>query len=329
MAVGLDDVMMGVWTAPGGESGCTVILPPDGTVGSIAVRGQAPGTREAAALHPLASVQQVHGVVLAGGSAFGLAAADGVMRFLESRGVGVVVPGGRIPVVGAAIILDEAACHRRLRPDAAAGWAACEMADSHDKEGRIGAGAGARVAKVGGFAHLQPGGQGVAVRRHGDVCVGAVIVNNAVGEVVGPDGAVVIGADVTPDETRWPHDPSAISRGLEDMQAELDGRDFDLSRANTVIGAVVTNARLTKPQTHRMADLAHDGLALAVRPAHTSMDGDALFGLATGHVDGVGADLVATLAVEAVAAASRRGPMIANGLVDPADDPHDPDEVVQ
>ncbi len=320
MALGLDDVGLGVWTSPAGPSGCTVVLPPDKTVGSIAVRGQAPGTREAAALAPAARIQHVHAVVLSGGSAFGLATADGVMRWLEAQGRGQPVPGGRIPIVGAAIILDAAATDPDVRPDADAGWAACAAAGAADVEGSVGAGAGARVAKTGGFDHLEPGGQGIAVVRHEDVVVSAIVVNNAVGEVIDEDGSILVGTSLPAGEARWPHDPEAIGRGLEEWMAAMAEAsapaepDLAEARSNTVIGCVVTNAILTKGQVHRMADLAHDGIALAVRPAHTSMDGDALFGLATGRVP-ASLDLVTTMAVEAVATAARRGPVVASHQV--------------
>lgn len=315
MALGLDDVALGVWNSPAGATGCTVILPLDGAVGSVAVRGQAPGTREAAALGPSTSVTNVHGVVLSGGSAFGLATADGVMDWLERAGVGQLVPGGRIPIVGAAIILDEAACQPSVRPDAGAGWAACANAGREDREGAVGAGRGARVAKVGGFDDLQPGGQGIAVRTHDDLVVGAVVVNNAVGEVVAADGSTLVASTAPADVGRWPHEPDALTRGMEDLAEQMAAEgtaEFDLARANTVIGCVVTNAVLAKPQVHRMADLAHDGIVRAVVPAHTSMDGDVLFGLATGEVE-AGLDLVTTLAVDAVAEAARRGPLVARG----------------
>lgn len=312
MALGLDDVAVGVWESPAGDSGCTVVLPPVGTIGSIAVRGQAPGTREAAALHPLAAAPTIHAVVLAGGSAFGLAAADGAMRWLEQRGLGLPVPGGRIPIVGSAIIFDAAACRPDERPDAAAGWTACERAvTTAPPEGRAGAGRGARVAKVGGLDRARPGGQGVAVERHGDLVVGALVVNNAVGEVVDDDGRILVGTDLDPGRDRWPRDPDVLHEGLDELVA-AGGREpaYGLGRANTVIGCVVTNARLDKTAVHRVADLAHGGIARAVVPAHTSVDGDALFGLATGAVD-ASVDLVAMLAVEACAAAARRGPVAA------------------
>lgn len=305
MALGLEDVAVGTWTTPLGASGCTVILPPAGTVGSIAIRGQAPGTREAACLAPECSVQHVDAIVLSGGSAFGLATADGVMLALEAQGRGHPVPGGRVPIVAAAIILDGAATDPSGRPDAAAGWAAVGSATTGEvEEGRIGAGAGATVAKVGGIGHARPGGQGVAILRHGDLAVAALVVNNAVGEVVGEDGSVLVASAAPAGTSRWPQDPGALLRGLDPALPDLTPD----ARHNTVIGCIVTNAALSKPQAHRVADLGHDGLARSVRPAHTSMDGDALFALATGSVDAE-LDLVAHLAVEAVAQAARRGPV--------------------
>lgn len=314
MALGLDDVGLGVWTSPAGPSGCTVVLPPPETVGCIAVRGQAPGTREAAALAPGATVQHVDAVVLAGGSAFGLATADGVMRWLEARSRGHPVPGGVVPIVGAAIVLDTAATQPDVRPDAAAGWAACGAASSEDREGRVGAGAGVLVAKVGGIGHAQPSGQGIAVATDGDLVVGALVVNNAVGEVVAEDGSVLVGSLAPAGASRYPADPEALGRGMEALLAAAnrpgDARAATSSRANTVIGCVVTNADLSKARLHRVADLAHDGIARAVVPAHTSLDGDALFGLATGQVS-ASVDQVSLLAVRAVAEAARRGPLLA------------------
>ncbi len=320
VALGLDDVAVGTWTSPAGPSGCTVVLPPPATVGSIAVRGQSPGTREAMALAPGAAVQQVDAIVLAGGSAFGLAAADGAMAALEARGRGFAVPGGVVPIVAAAIILDEAATRPGVRPDAAAGRAAVAAASTDEVvEGRVGAGAGATVAKVGGYGHRRPGGQGVAVERDGDLVVAALVVNNAVGEVVGHDGAVLVGSDAPDGASRWPGDPRALLRGLDvppgprpdpPGDAGPDTGGHGGARSNTVIGCVVTNAILSKADVHRMADLAHDGIVQAVRPAHTSLDGDALFGLATGRVE-ASLDLVSAMAVAVVATAARSGPMVA------------------
>jgi L-aminopeptidase/D-esterase-like protein len=303
MALGVDGVRVGTWTAPSGRSGCTVVLPPAGSLGAIAVRGTAPGTREAAALGPAGKITVCHGVVLSGGSAYGLATADGVVRHLEEQGVGYPVGPAIVPIVGAAILLDAAVADPASRPDAEAGRAACEAATEQDPaEGAHGAGAGCTIAKVAGLDHGWRGGQGIAVRSAGGVTVGAIVANNAVGELLAEDGTWLARARVADDAPRYPLDPSALAREAA-PDAEGGG-----PTGNTVIGCIVTDARLTKRDAHRVADLGHSGIARALRPAHTELDGDALFCLATGQV-AASVDLVAHLAAEAVADAVRRGPL--------------------
>ena len=306
MALGLPDVRVGLWTHPEVPTGCTVVLPPEGTVGAVAVRGAAPGTREAAALGPFGKVAVCHGVVLSGGSAYGLAAADGVMRWLEEQGIGYETRIARVPIVGAAIVLDLGVAVPDARPDAAAGRAACDAATTDDpEEGAVGAAAGTSVAKVGGLEHAWRGGQGIAVRRAGDLVVGALVVNNAVGEVVGEDGSLVAASRAPAGAPRYPVDRDAL---VDDAAPHGEGPS-----TNTVIGCIVTNARLDKLQVHRVADLGHTGIARALRPAHTVMDGDALFALATGTIDAP-LDRVTALAADAVAEACRRGPLEARSL---------------
>lgn len=310
MALGVEGVRVGVWTSAGAVSGCTVVLPPAGTVGALAVRGAAPGTREAAALSPAGKVDVCHAVVLAGGSAYGLAAADGVMAGLEQDGVGYPVLSAVVPIVGSAIVLDAAVFDPASRPGADAGRAAYDVASLDDPaEGRSGAGAGCSVAKVAGLEHAWRSGQGIAVRRAGGVTVGALVVNNALGEIVEEDGSWLARARVDDDAPRYPEVDTL--RG----PAAGDAADDAGRLSNTVIGVVVTDARLTKLQTHRVADLAHSGVARAVRPAHTQLDGDALFALATGTVEvgEAGVDLVAALAADAVAEAARRAVRTATG----------------
>lgn len=310
MALGVADVRVGVWTAPSGSSGCTVVLPPDGTLGAVAIRGASPGTREAAALGIHGKLTVCHGVVLSGGSAYGLATADGVMRHLEAAGVGYPVREAVVPIVGAAIVLDRAVADPASRPDAAAGQAACEAATADDPlEGSVGAGAGCTVAKVAGLEHAWRGGQGIAVRRAGGVTVGVLVVNNAVGEVVADDGTWVARARVPDDAPRYPEsDEALLPRPQEVGEAEAATGPT----ANTAIGVIVTDARLDKRGAHRVADLGHSGLARSLRPAHTEFDGDALFCLATGRVE-ASVDLVSHLAAEAVAEAARRGPLAGTG----------------
>jgi L-aminopeptidase/D-esterase-like protein len=315
VALGLDGLRIGVWTSPDELSGCTVVLPPDGSLGAVAVRGVAPGTREAVALGPSGKLTVCHAVVLAGGSAYGLAAADGVMRWLEDHDIGYRIPIGVVPIVGAAIVLDGSVAVPESRPAAEAGRAACDAATTDDPpEGTAGAGAGCTVAKTGGIEHAWRGGQGIAVRRHGDVVVGALVVNNAVGEIVGEDGELIAASRAPEGAPRYPYDEilgqhrdEALGGIGDDVQGGPSGPS-----ENTVIGCVVTNATLTKAEAVRVADLAHGGVSRAIRPAHTHYDGDALFCLATQQVP-THVDLVSTLAVEAVAEACRRGPLAATG----------------
>ena len=317
VALGVDGVRVGVWTHDEVPTGCTVVLPPEGTLGAIAVRGQSPGTREAAALGPFGKLTVIHGVVLSGGSAYGLATADGVVSWLEEQGTGYPIGDHAIvPIVGAAIVLDMSVGVPGGRPDAAAGRAACEAASTTDPpEGAVGAGAGCTVAKIGGLEHGWRGGQGIAVERVDDLVVGALVVNNAVGEVLAEDGSTMLASRAPADVPRWPSQTDE-RMGASAARDDGDGDDGGPS-GNTVIGVIVTNARLDKSQAHRVADLAHDGVARAVEPAHTSVDGDALFCLATGEVE-ASVDRVALLAARAVATATRRGPQHAVGLDIPA-----------
>ncbi len=292
MALGLEDVRVGLWTHPEGHTGVTVVLPPRGALGAAAGRGGAPGTREVAALGAAGQGTQCHGIVLSGGSAFGLAAADGVVRWCAERGIGyegLTVP---VPVVGAAILFDLRDADRP-RPDADAGYAACQAATTADPPmGRVGAGAGATVGKVTGLEDAVPGGQGWAVATAGGATVGAVVAVNALGNVLAEDGTVLAGRDVPP-EARFPHVPL---------------RPPPAPEQHTVIGCLVTDVQLTKPQAVRAVDLAHTGIARAIDPPHTSFDGDALFLLTTQRVAvDAAVDVVADLGATAVAAAIRAG----------------------
>lgn len=291
MALGLDDVRVGCWTHPDAHTGCTVILPPPGALGAIAVRGGAPGTREAATLGATGRVTECHAVVLSGGSAFGLATADGVSAWCEANGIGYDrLPVARIPIVGAAIVFDLRQ-PGQPRPDRDAGWAACEAATTADPPmGRVGVGAGCTVGKVGGIGHAVPGGQGWAVAREGEAVVGALLAVNALGDVLDERGQVLAGGRYPPTGERYP------------LAAPAPPGD------HTVIGCLVTNVALTKSDAVRAADLSNTGIARAVEPPHTAFDGDALFLLSTGTYTAdvpVPADLVATLGARAVAAAVR------------------------
>ena len=301
MALGLPSVLVGSWTDEEAATGVTVVLPPPGTLGAIAVRGGAPGTREAAALSSTGAGVECHGVVLCGNSVFGLAAADGVVRWCAEQGRGLNIRDSIVPVVGGAVVYDIGSPHSE-RPTAAAGWAACEAASADEPvTGRVGVGRGCTIGKVAGRDFSVPGGLGTAVERSGEVVVGAVVAVNALGDVIDTDGTVLAGCTAPPGSERYPYDaieaiPGFTGRGTEEPESP--------ERGNTTIGCLVTNARLTKPEACRAADLAHTGIARAIEPPHTNFDGDALFLLATGEVD-TQADLVATLAAAAVARAIR------------------------
>lgn len=288
MITAVRGIRAGHWTDPVGATGCTVILCPPGTIASGEVRGGAPGTRETDLLRPGMLVQEIHAVLLTGGSAFGLAAADGVMRFLEERGVGFETPVARVPIVPAAVLFDLSCGSALARPDAAAGYAACLAAtDAPLAEGNVGAGTGATVAKLRGQEGAMKGGIGTAGAEDGDLVVAAVAAVNALGEIVEDDGTIIAGAR--------DRDAGAAS----DPPGEPD------AGVNTTLVIVATNGRLSKERANLMARAAHEGIDRAIRPAHTMWDGDTAFALATGEVD---ADqrTIESLAETAVAAAIRR-----------------------
>jgi L-aminopeptidase/D-esterase-like protein len=256
-----------------------VVLAPQGAVCGVDVRGAAPGTRETDLLAPGNLVEQVHAVVLSGGSAFGLDAASGVVRWLEARGIGLATGHGRVPIVPAAVLFDLPLVREgddpRVRPDAACGHAACEAAsDSLPAAGNVGAGAGATVGKLWGLARAMKGGVGHASVRVGPWVVGALVACNAVGDVLDPATGQVLAGALSEDGQRL-HDTQRALLAGELGQRPLPG-------TNTTIGAVATNARLDKAQAQRLATSAHDGLARSIRPVHTVFDGDTLFALATG-----------------------------------------------
>src|SRR5574341_1069078 len=256
-------------------TGCTVILCTQGAVGGVDVRGGAPATRETDLLRPGMLVERVHAVLLAGGSAFGLAAADGVMRFLEERGIGFDVTVAKVPIVPAAVIFDLTIGSPTVRPTAAMGYAAAQAAaGGRVDEGSIGAGTGATVGKVMGPLSAMKGGVGTwAIGLVGGAIVGALVVVNAYGDVVDDrTGQILAGA----------RDP-ATGRLLNTARALVGGGSAPASAANTTLAVIATSAGLTKEQANKLAQLGHDGLARVISPAHTMYDGDTVFALSLGH----------------------------------------------
>ena len=268
-------------------TGCTVILCEKGAVGGVDQRGGAPGTREVDALHPMHLVSKVHAVVLAGGSAFGLEAATGVMRFLEEKGVGFDTRVVKVPIVPAAILFDLGVGRSDIRPDAAMGYQACQNATTEPPaEGNVGAGAGATVGKILGPALCMKSGIGTASLDIGaGVMVAAIVAVNAFGDVIDPSsGQIIAGArskDVGPIHIGT---PGYFADTLHVMQTLIGRTALGFgSKGNTVIGVVATNAKLDKEQANKVAQMAHDGLARTIRPAHTMVDGDTIFAIATGE----------------------------------------------
>ena len=301
-------IEVGHFTDTRRPTGCTVVMAREGAVAGVDVRGAAPGTRETDLLHPSNLVDKVHAIMLAGGSAWGLEAATGAVRWLEERGVGLDVAVGRLPIVPAAVLFDLLVGDMRIRPDAAAGYAACAAASGADPtEGNVGAGAGAVVGKVFGIQHAMKGGVGTASVTVDGVTVGALIACNALGDVIDPDTAQVMAGARTDD-----------GRALRDTRrALLCGQPPQplLAGTNTTIGVVATDAILTKVQAHRLAISAHDGLARSINPVHTMSDGDTLFSLGTGRAGkSLGMMVLATMAAEATARATVRAVQAARSV---------------
>lgn len=278
-------VRAGHWTGTG--TGVTVVVFPAGTVGSGEVRGGAPATREFALLEPGRVVDQVDAVVLTGGSAFGLATADGVMRYLAERGRGFATAGGPVPIVPTAAIFDLLEAGSR-RPGASEGYAAAIMSERDDtlETGRRGGGAGATVGKWHGREYAVPGGLGVAHARVEDATVAAIAVVNGLGDVVGEDGTVLAGSIAPPGALGFP-----APRPFEET-------------ANTTLVVVMTDGRCDKPGCHLVAQSAHDGMARSLRPSHTRFDGDLAIACATGAVD-VHLDRLRATTADVVAASIR------------------------
>ncbi|HSM57158.1 MAG TPA: P1 family peptidase [Candidatus Sulfomarinibacteraceae bacterium] len=277
-------------------TGCTVILCPDNTVGSVDVRGPAPGSRESALLAMDKPVEYVNAVVFSGGSAFGLATADGVMRFLAEKGIGHMTPIRPVPIVPAAIVYDLFLGGGQSLPDAEMGYQACLAATDDDiTQGNVGAGAGVTVGKWSGPQAMMKGGFGLASRTVDGVSVCAAVVTNSIGDVVNDDGSVLAGA--RGNDGSW-----AVER---DPYRRFPAGPPVNPGTNTTLVAVATNAPLNKIGANRLAQRAHDGLAISIRPVHTTHDGDTVFALATGTRPQAPFDFVANVAVEVVVEAVR------------------------
>lgn len=305
----IDGLRVGHFTLSEKPTGCTVILAEKGATGGVSVRGSAPGTRETDLLDPSNLVEQVHAIVLSGGSAFGLDSASGVMRYLEERKVGFPFGGAYVPIVPAAVLFDLPIAGKPLiRPDATCGYEAAKAATTGAiAEGSIGAGAGATVGKFAGGGKPMKGGIGTAsITLPSGLTIAAIVAVNAGGDIVDPaTGRLVAGARGTDGQT------------FLDARVVMRNGSLEKPRPgeNTTIGLVATNAKLTKAQAKKVADMAHDGFARAIVPAHTMGDGDTIFAIATGgHAGDANVSLIGGLAAEVMADAILRGVREATGL---------------
>jgi L-aminopeptidase/D-esterase-like protein len=300
----VEGLTVGHASDPVGATGCTVVLCGQGAVAGLDIRGAAPGTRETDLLHPARMMDRVHAVLLAGGSAFGLAAADGVMRYLEERGIGFDTGAGYVPIVPAAVLFDLPLGDARIRPTAEMGYRACEAASVGTvEEGSVGAGTGATVGKILGPMSATKGGVGTwSVTLPGGAVVGALVAVNAFGDIRDDQtGRILAGA----------RDP-ATGDFVNTVQAVLKLEE-PVRFGHTTLGVVATNARLSKAEATVLASLAHDGLARTIWPVHTQYDGDTIFALSMGDAK---VDLLqlGVAAVEAVATAVKRSVQLAKGL---------------
>jgi L-aminopeptidase/D-esterase-like protein len=302
-------IAVGHFTETRRPTGCTVVLTGEGATAGVDVRGAAPGTRETDLLAPTNLVEKVHAILLSGGSAFGLEAATGVVRYLEERKIGYGVgTAGVVPIVPAAILFDLNVGNPAIRPDAAAGYKACEAATAlPPAQGSVGAGTGATVGKLWGMVRAMKGGIGTASIRAGGFTVGALVAVNAVGDVLDPASGRVIAGSRTADGRQLQGSVQGVLQG--NLPPALT------PGTATTIGVIACDAVLTKAQCQKLAQIAHDGLARAINPAHTMWDGDTLFALATGRVaTSANMMLLGVLAAEAMARAVVNAVLSAKGL---------------
>ncbi len=300
MITSVNGIKVGHATDKKGLTGCTVILCPPKTTGGCEIRGGAPGSRETALLASEKTVSEVHAVLFSGGSAFGLAAADGVMRYLEEAGIGYETPWGKVPIVPSSVVFDLYSGDPDARPNSEMGYQACTKASTRVDEGRVGAGTGTTIGKWAGLEYSMKGGIGTSSVSFGDILVGSLAVVNSIGDVVDENGKVIAGA--------------------RDKKGFLADRypfrlPPHLQLQSTTLVCVATNAKLSKVETNILARRTHNALALSIRPSHTSMDGDTVIALSTGEVE-VSVDVVAEFAIKSAAESIRRAVTKGNELLE-------------
>ena len=285
-------------------TGCTAILCEQGAWAGVDVRGGSPASRETELLRPVNTVQQIHCVMLSGGSAFGLEAGDGAMQFLEERGAGFDSGFGRVPIVCGASLFDLELVSNQVRPDKAMGYAACQnaYAGGEPAEGNVGAGTGATVGKFHGPAGMMKAGLGIYAAQVGAVQCAAIVAVSALGDIIDYESKKILAGLLTEDK-------NGFANTIQVMYDEIE-RNRSLWGGNTTIGCVITNAKLDKCQCNKLASIAHNGFAQAIRPVHSTADGDTIFVMASGEVE-VGVDALGALMTECMARAINRAALSA------------------
>ncbi len=303
MFTAVEGFKVGHYTDLDSLTGCTVVLCPPGTKASCEVRGSSPGSRELALLAPDKKMDEIHAILLTGGSAFGLAAADGVVKWLEEHEIGYQTPWSKVPLVPSAVVFDLNVGNSDVRPDARAGYEACRNASSSKvEEGNVGAGTGATVGKWKGLEYCMKGGIGSSSATIGDLVVGSLVVVNAVGDVVDGSGKIIAGARSAQAHFYGEADPyRTFTRGKV------------LEKTNTTLAVIATNADFNKIELFRISQRMHDGFARAIYPVHTTFDGDISFALSWGSVR-ADLDLVAEIAAVVTAVAIRRAVLAAKSI---------------
>lgn len=283
----VDGIKVGHMHSEEGMTGVTVVISEQGATGGVDVRGSAPGTRETDLFRPDKTVEKINAIVLAGGSAFGLDAASGVMEFLEKKGIGLDVGFTKVPIVASAVIFDLNLGNHTIRPDKKMGYKACENATSNEnRQGNIGCGMGASVGKILGFNNAMKSGIGSASMKVGDLVISALICVNSLGDIY--EGTEEI-AGV------YDYNENKLLNTVEIMQKGYINNS--LTHTNTTIGVVATNAKLNKAYANKLAETSHNGYAKAINPVHTMYDGDTIFALATNEIE-ADLNLVFTLGAE-------------------------------
>lgn len=277
-----------------GMTGCTVIICEKGAVTGVDVRGSAPGTRETDLLKPEKQVDKVHGIILSGGSAFGLDAASGVMKYLEEKNIGFDVGVTKVPIVSGAVIFDLNIGDYRIRPDKQMGYKAClNASDVENRQGNIGCGLGATVGKILGPDNAMKSGLGSASIRIGDLCVGAIVAVNSFGDVYDYESKEILAGVINTDN-------KTLLNTYKLMKSQ--GKVMGFPMKNTTIGVIATNATLTKAHANKVAQMGQNGLARSINPIHTMFDGDTVFAMSTCEVE-ADVNLVGTLASEVMSMA--------------------------